>query len=176
MGYNLVINRVYWGYNPLTNHFLTSWDIQVSTVSAAGVKFRDVQNESMEWGSRCRIVSTAFNWVVATQIFLFLSLCGGNGPIWNLEKYLKPPRSNIKTLKFHRPRVWGNDPIWRAYFSDGWFNHQLVNLFSSFFCGFWTQKSCTKWVFFGEYPTLYGLGIVSHSANGQTLNFLGLHI
>ncbi len=22
--------------------------------------------------------------------------------------------------------TWGNDPIWRAYFSDGWFNHQLV--------------------------------------------------
>ena len=21
---------------------------------------------------------------------------------------------------------WGNDPIWLRYFSDGWFNHQLV--------------------------------------------------
>ena len=29
MGYNLLINGVYWGYNPLTNHLLTSWDIQV---------------------------------------------------------------------------------------------------------------------------------------------------
>ena len=29
MGYNLFINGVYWGYNPLTNHLLTSWDIQV---------------------------------------------------------------------------------------------------------------------------------------------------
>ena len=29
MGYNLLINRVYWGYNPLTNLLLTSWDIQV---------------------------------------------------------------------------------------------------------------------------------------------------
>ena len=28
MGYNLLINGVYWGYNPLTNHLLTSWDIQ----------------------------------------------------------------------------------------------------------------------------------------------------
>ena len=28
MGYNLLINRVYWGYNPVTNHLLTSWDIQ----------------------------------------------------------------------------------------------------------------------------------------------------
>ena len=22
-------------------------------------------------------------------------------------------------------QTWGNDPIWRAYFSNGWFNHQL---------------------------------------------------
>ena len=29
MGYNLLINGVYWGYNPLTNLLLTSWDIQV---------------------------------------------------------------------------------------------------------------------------------------------------
>ena len=29
MGYNLLINGVYWGYNPPTNHLVTSWDIQV---------------------------------------------------------------------------------------------------------------------------------------------------
>ena len=29
MAYNLLINGVYWGYNPLTNHLLTSWDILV---------------------------------------------------------------------------------------------------------------------------------------------------
>ena len=29
MGCNLLIYGVYWGYNPLTNHLLTSWDIQV---------------------------------------------------------------------------------------------------------------------------------------------------
>ena len=27
--YNLLINGVYWGYNPFTNLLLTSWDIQV---------------------------------------------------------------------------------------------------------------------------------------------------
>ena len=26
--YNLLINEVYWGYNPVTHHLLTSWDIQ----------------------------------------------------------------------------------------------------------------------------------------------------
>ena len=29
MGYNLLINGIYWGYNPLTNLLLTAWDIQV---------------------------------------------------------------------------------------------------------------------------------------------------
>ena len=27
--FHLLINGIYWGYNPLTNHLLTSWDIQV---------------------------------------------------------------------------------------------------------------------------------------------------
>ena len=29
MGCKLLINGVYWGYNPLINLLLTSWDIQV---------------------------------------------------------------------------------------------------------------------------------------------------
>ena len=31
-GYNLLLNGIYWGYNPFTNHLLTadSWDIQVA--------------------------------------------------------------------------------------------------------------------------------------------------
>ena len=31
---------------------------------------------------------------------------------------------NSSIFYFHLPN-WGNDPIWRAYFSNGWFNHQL---------------------------------------------------
>ena len=34
--------------------------------------------------------------------------------------------------------IWGNDPIWRAYFSDGRFNHQLV-LVS------WLKKTQVPW-------------------------------
>ena len=35
MGYfTLLINGVYWGYNPLPNHLQTSWDIQVWLVGA----------------------------------------------------------------------------------------------------------------------------------------------
>ena len=29
MGYNLLIDEVYWGYNPFTSHLLISWHIQV---------------------------------------------------------------------------------------------------------------------------------------------------
>ena len=40
MGYNLLINGVYWGYNPLTNHLLSSWYIQVADLlREAGVPF-----------------------------------------------------------------------------------------------------------------------------------------
>ena len=35
MGYNLLINGVYWGYNPLTNHLLSSWDIQVTLLATS---------------------------------------------------------------------------------------------------------------------------------------------
>ena len=31
MGYNLLINGVYWGYNPLTNLLLTSWAYQLGS-------------------------------------------------------------------------------------------------------------------------------------------------
>ena len=31
MGYNLLKDGVYWGYNPLTNHLLTFWDILVGS-------------------------------------------------------------------------------------------------------------------------------------------------
>ena len=37
MGYNLPINGIYWGYIPLTNHLLTSWDIQVQPPLVAGL-------------------------------------------------------------------------------------------------------------------------------------------
>ena len=33
MGYNPLINGVYWGYSPLTNHLLTSWDTLVDHLS-----------------------------------------------------------------------------------------------------------------------------------------------
>ena len=40
MGYSLSINGVYWGYSPLTNHLLTSWDIQAPNYLLAKQLFR----------------------------------------------------------------------------------------------------------------------------------------
>ena len=40
MGYNLLINGVYWGYNPLTKLLLTSWDIQVGSWEKVGLMNR----------------------------------------------------------------------------------------------------------------------------------------
>ena len=37
--------------------------------------------------------------------------------------------------------TWTNDPIWRVYFSDGWFNHQLV------ICSFKETKYPTQKLF-----------------------------
>ena len=36
--------------------------------------------------------------------------------------------------------IWGKFPIWRAYFSDGWFNHQ-PDLHSNTWCFFWWLRS-----------------------------------
>ena len=36
MGHNLLINGIYWGYNPFTNHLLSSRDIQVSVFIRVG--------------------------------------------------------------------------------------------------------------------------------------------
>ena len=38
MAYNLLLNGIYWGYNPFTNHFLTSWDIQVRFLLLVGLR------------------------------------------------------------------------------------------------------------------------------------------
>ena len=36
MDYNLLINGIYWGYNQLANHLLTSWDIQEEEIVLVG--------------------------------------------------------------------------------------------------------------------------------------------
>ena len=55
MGYNLLINGVYWGYNPFANHLLTSWDIQVGAVSkwdALGFRNASIRMTSLRFRRR----------------------------------------------------------------------------------------------------------------------------
>ena len=49
MGYNLLVNGVYWGYNLLTNHLLTSWDIQVCHQCRLRIDFIQQNGLQVEW-------------------------------------------------------------------------------------------------------------------------------
>ena len=66
MGYNLVINGVYWGYNLLTNHLLSSWDIQVFRLVLLSRWFSFFQggmcDRSLEVSDRS--ARTLFRWLV----------------------------------------------------------------------------------------------------------------
>ena len=46
--------------------------------------------------------------------------------------------------------TWGNDPIWRAYFSNGWFNHQVV-VFNCMHLIFGLHTSCLLLYFLDSY-------------------------
>ena len=49
MAYNLLIDGVYWGYNPLTNHLLSSWDIQVDLALNEAAKPWSFQASRFLW-------------------------------------------------------------------------------------------------------------------------------
>jgi len=53
MDYNLLINGIYWGYNQLANHLLTSWDIQEEEIVLVGdMTFKGHFPEKMVgWGN-----------------------------------------------------------------------------------------------------------------------------
>ena len=48
--------------------------------------------------------------------------CFGRG--WDPKIFSR--RWQFKQFICSQRKTWGNDPIWRSYFSDGWVNHQLV--------------------------------------------------
>ena len=59
MGYNLLINGIYWGYNPFTNHLLTSWEIRVPYMDAHGQKTRpDRPDEDVD------VISALSDWTL----------------------------------------------------------------------------------------------------------------
>ena len=59
MGYSLLINGVYWGYNPLTNHLLTSWDIQV------GISFKSLENPGCLILNAMNFTFVGVGWVIS---------------------------------------------------------------------------------------------------------------
>ena len=66
MSYNLLMNGVYWSYNPLTNHLLTSWDIQVEGGYNCGCvgcvflgSFSKRKKKLQDFGSRALLIDHA---------------------------------------------------------------------------------------------------------------------
>ena len=57
------------------------------------------------------------------HLFLFLKKMEGSVvDDWNSVSSCS--RWGVSNMFLFSPQTWGNDQIWRAYFSDGWFNHQ----------------------------------------------------
>ncbi len=83
--FHLLINGVYWGYNLLTNHLLTSWDIQVSPENQGpGLRDPGIFGDS-ELGKTHGFLR-GFNLLLVSGsgVFFFHSLSQGDGhPTFN---------------------------------------------------------------------------------------------
>ena len=57
--------------------------------------------------------------------------------------------------------IWGNDPIWRSYFSDGWFNHQPANLrrLEDDRLSYWVKRSLFRGKLAGSFNSTEILGV-----------------
>ena len=79
MGYNLLINGVYWGYNPLTNHLLTSWDIQVFQLGCLCCGIGDIGDfhgnsedglcETLATTNTCNLDKMMKKWIKKLKVF-----------------------------------------------------------------------------------------------------------
>ena len=80
--FHLLINWVYWGYNPLTNLLLTSWDIQVrfGCCSKMSPQMQDVSPLTPCLNCTCRKVhrvNQPFIWEMVGWARITLSTCAG---------------------------------------------------------------------------------------------------
>ena len=90
MDYNLLLNGIYWGYNPLTNHLLTSWDIQVEDLEMEDY-FRWAQKPAIDeakYPNLSRIIPV-------TYLFLVLQ----RGPITPFITGSGPPCRKLVNFK-----------------------------------------------------------------------------
>ena len=144
MGYNLLINGIYWGYTPLIHHLLTSWDIQVGLESMG--KFYVVT--SQHWWE------TPPSWWVRTHLFCgHHAKCGllkssqSNNPdtapvlawgiMWVLPKIMVPQNGwFIREIPIKKDDLGGFTPLFLVQHPCGhhqlnsrvWFANYLVNI------------------------------------------------
>ena len=73
----------------------------------------------------------------------------------------KRPWVVVSTMFYFHPKNWLNDLIWRSYFSDGWFNHQLGP-----FC-FGSRRS-RLWIGWFAQSTLPGACLRKTGSHGES--------
>ena len=113
MGYNLLINGVYWGYNPLTNLLVTSRDIHV--VVLCWVRLQTWRHQIQKWQPICHHPILFKVDLQENNSFLFFSgtTIGQCGILLWLEGSVRFFVEYI--LKKVHCWLW-NDPIWRIFF------------------------------------------------------------
>ena len=110
---NLLINMVYWGYNPFTNLLLTSWDIQVPPLEtrvfyrpAPGIIFKHIR--------RRVILENTWTALYLSKKALFLGGKGWGVTLFSLKSWfsgklpLSPVRKRILEIHlfFTEPWLW----------------------------------------------------------------------
>ena len=82
--FHLLINGIYWGYNPPTNHLLTSWDIQVTDVTGNLRRIFKIVGGDIGYGVQGRLVefqdeSDSDGWSTYQKLRVFIAgLLKGN--------------------------------------------------------------------------------------------------
>ena len=102
---------VFWGYHHLRKH-LNQLEMLV-----CHVQFFQKQMSSF-WIYTLNAHLWSLTWLLVLMILLFVSCLAA------FQRYcFEKPKGKTRMLFFMFIPTWGDDPIWRDYFSDGWFNH-----------------------------------------------------
>ena len=167
MGPNQLINGVYWGYNPLTNLLLTSWDIQVDFVyiSSSSWNFFDLVTippgvglETFEKVNRVTTRLRDHRFLHVEQLRdVFQEEFGTNGwvlPMKDLEMFVGKlgidPQDTTRIFPIFMPR---SHPRWEGgssikkpgFFEAFWYLYYVPNFEIHRFTIFWERpESDTK--------------------------------
>ena len=92
---------------------MVNWlSFQVCGVSCAICVTWVLSNKHFEYQTKPPEILTCSSWIKCSMMCFFPELCF-QAVLFKYDVLLFNP-------------TWGNDTSWRAYFSDGWFNHQVV--------------------------------------------------